>query len=276
MLRSWGSHCLLVAATAALVGVAGAQSFIPDLTFGAPCHVVRERVLARDKVSPLQESDCGGMLLPELELKGDFSGFKASHFDGSEMFILYFYFENDRFVAVMVGTTMGVETLNALAEYAYGPFNECFEIIDSGAPAITCVGVVEDAIVSWTRSDVHASLTFYDLARFDSEPGESDPAPTSAATDVYEGFQLISFDARWEGDRLLVVGEVRNVSGRAAGVELQVTARDSSGRLVDVATFWPASINNIRPGASYGFRHTVTRQRTATSVDVQIVGTQVW
>lgn len=91
-----------------------------------------------------------------------------------------------------------------------------------------------------------------------------------------QGFQVVSYDARWEGDYLWVVGEVRNTGNVAAGVELQVIARDAAGRLVDVATFWPGSIENIRPGMSYGFRHPVTRERSAVRVEVQIVGTEVW
>lgn len=74
----------------------------------------------------------------------------------------------------------------------------------------------------------------------------------------------------------MVVGEVRNVGSVAAGVELQIVARDASGRLVDVATFWPASVDNIRPGMNYGFRRTVTSERSAVRVDVQIVGVRVW
>lgn len=72
------------------------------------------------------------------------------------------------------------------------------------------------------------------------------------------------------------MGEVRNVGSVAVGVELQITVRDTSGRLVDVATFWPASIDNIAPGMSYGFRRSVTSERTATRVEIQIVGARVW
>jgi len=124
----------------------------------------------------------------------------------------------------------------------------------------------------------------FDPARFHrgampGDPGadrEHGAVSTGGATATSQGFQLVSYVARWEGDYLVVVGEVRNVGGVAAGVELQVVARDASGRLVDVATFWPASVDNIRPGMSYGFRRTVTRERSAVSVEVQIVGARVW
>lgn len=99
---------------------------------------------------------------------------------------------------------------------------------------------------------------------------------TGGTSATSQGFQLVSYSARWEGNYLVVVGEVRNVGSVAAGVELQIVARDAGGRLVDVATFWPASVDNIRPGMNYGFRRTVTSERSAVRVDVQIVGVRVW
>lgn len=90
------------------------------------------------------------------------------------------------------------------------------------------------------------------------------------------GFEILSVSYRWEGNYLYVVGEVRNVSGVPMGVELQAIARDSAGRLVDVATFWPASVSNIPAGGTYGFRYAVTQQRSATSVEVKVVGSNNW
>jgi len=110
-----------------------------------------------------------------------------------------------------------------------------------------------------------------------AEPGAREPArPSAPATASSGAFRMVSYDMRWEGDVLWVVGEVRNTGGVASGVELQVIARNASGRLVDVATFWPAGTQNIQPGASYGFRLPVTRDQSAVRVEVQIVGTEVW
>lgn len=127
-----------------------------------------------------------------------------------------------------------------------------------------------------------ASLEF-DPARFLRGTASSSPeraaggtVSTGGITASSQGFQVVSYVARWEGERLVVVGEVRNVGNAAAGVELQITARDTSGRLVDVVTFWPASIDNIAPGMTYGFRRSVTRERSAVSVDVKIVGARIW
>jgi hypothetical protein len=100
--------------------------------------------------------------------------------------------------------------------------------------------------------------------------------PAQSAADAGFGFEILSVSYRWEGNYLYVVGEVRNVSGAPMGVELQAVARDSAGRLIDVATFWPASVSNIPAGGTYGFRYAVTKQRSATSVEVKVVGSNNW
>lgn len=243
--------------------------------FGASCEEVRAYVLTQEGVTSLEGSACGSVM-PELASDDAFLGFKASHFTNSEMFILYFFFEEDSLVAAQVGTVMGMDSLNVLAQSEYGPFYDCFAIEDSGYPGVKCENVRGDVGVSWVRTEIHSSLTLYELARFASEPTAPEPAPEPVGAVVGEGFEVVSFDARWEGSTLWVVGEVLNIGSAAAGVELQAIARDASGRLVDVATFWPASIQNIRPGMSYGFRHSVTQERSAVRIEVQIVGTQVW
>lgn len=273
-----GMRSGLAALALALLGVAGAQSFLPEAKFGEPCTVVLERVLAQEGMSLFGGSECGGVGLPEPAIAGEFSGFKASYFersDGLSVYILYFYFEDDRLAAVTLGSTMGFESLNAIAETSYGPYYECFDVEDSGMLGVACLGFSETAVVRWVRTDIHSSLTLIDPTRFDA-PVQTSPEAATGAVGVVDGFQVVSFDTRWEEDTLWAFGEVRNVGGRPAGVELQVIARDASGRVVDVATFWPASTRNIRPGASYGFRHQVTRERSAVRFEVQVVGTQEW
>lgn len=273
-----GTRVVLVGFVLMLAGAGYAQAFLPDLTFGESCAVMLERALAMENVSLLRGDGCGEARLPDIGLEGELDGFKVSYTDrtnGLAVFMLYHYFENDRFTALMVGATMGTEALDAIAEASYGPYEECNTFRDGDYQDVTCFGATERAVVQWTSSTIHSSLTFIDLTRFGHSPGAL-PADTSDVAQATEGFLVMSFDARWEGNTLWVVGEVRNVSNRAAGVELQVIARDPAGRLVDVATFWPASINNIRPGSSYGFRHPVTNQRSATRVEVDIVGSEIW
>ena len=273
-----GTRVVLVGFVLMVVGAGYAQAFLPDLTFGESCAVMLERALAMENVNLLRGDGCGEARLPDIGLEGELDGFKVSYTDrtnGLAVFMLYHYFENDRFTALMVGATLGTEALDAIAEASYGPYEECSTFRDGDYQDVTCFGATETAVVQWTSSTIHSSLTFIDLTRFDNSPGAL-PADTSDVAQATEGFLVMSFDARWEGNTLWVVGEVRNVSNRPAGVELQVIARDPAGRLVDVATFWPASINNIRPGSSYGFRHPVTNQRSATRVEVDIVGSEIW
>ncbi len=99
---------------------------------------------------------------------------------------------------------------------------------------------------------------------------------TYSSGPTVDGFQVVSYHYRWEGETLWVIGEVMNVGSVAAGVQLQAIARDRAGRLVDAVTFWPASVSNIRPGMSFGFRHPVTRDGAAYEVEVQIVDTEAW
>lgn len=144
--------------------------------------------------------------------------------------------------------------------------------LEPGAVATFTYGVVvlpDDPVVA---------LAFLEAAKETGEvPDIADFAPVARRnSSVSPDFQILSYTTRWEGDYLWVIGEVRNTGSVPAGVELQVLARDASGRVVDVATFWPAGIQNIRPGASYGFRHPVTRERSAVRFEVQVVGTEVW
>lgn len=124
--------------------------------------------------------------------------------------------------------------------------------------------------------DPDVAAAFLEAAKATGEVPDIEDFVLVGGGSSHPDFQIVSYTTRWEGDYLWVIGEVRNTGRAAAGVELQVMARDAAGRVVDVATFWPASIQNIRPGASYGFRHPVTRERSAVRFEVQVVGTEVW
>jgi len=90
------------------------------------------------------------------------------------------------------------------------------------------------------------------------------------------GFEVISFYSKWEGDRLRVIGEVKNITNSAKGVQVEAIARDSNGNLIESAKFWPASIRNIPPGQTTGIGHTVTHDKRATKVELRIIDTMVW
>lgn len=90
-------------------------------------------------------------------------------------------------------------------------------------------------------------------------------------------FKILSFRAVWgEFGTLRVIGEVKNTGSIAAGVELEAIARDSNGNLVDVAKFWPNSVNNIPPGGSTGFKFPLTEDKSAKKVEVKVINAQVW
>ena len=73
--------------------------------------------------------------------------------------------------------------------------------------------------------------------------------------------------------QLSVVGEIKNTGSGARGVELQASLRDTSGRIVAVGHFCPASDRNIVPGESWPFTYSFGRQEDATGAELRIVGT---
>jgi len=97
----------------------------------------------------------------------------------------------------------------------------------------------------------------------------------SSAADV-SNFEIVSINARWEGTYLWAVGEVKNLGGTPAGVQVQVIVRDKAGKLVDTATFWPCSTSNIPPGKTCGIKHPVTREKSVSSIEARIIGSKQW
>lgn len=89
-------------------------------------------------------------------------------------------------------------------------------------------------------------------------------------------FEIKSFNPRWDDGRLRAVGEIKNIGKIAAGVHVEVIARDEKGDLVDSVDFWPNSVDNIAPGASCGIAYTITRNPRAKSTEIKVIGTNVW
>ncbi len=108
----------------------------------------------------------------------------------------------------------------------------------------------------------------------ETEPSDSKAVPTvTQARLVYDGFAVLDFRAiRDEHNRVHVVGEVKNVSTAARGVELQATLRDSQGRIVAVGNFYPASNHNMAPGETWPFSYSFGRYDTGIRVELRIVG----
>jgi hypothetical protein len=102
------------------------------------------------------------------------------------------------------------------------------------------------------------------------------PATLSIASSLESNFKIVSFDGKWENGYLKVITEIRNTGPVAAGVEIQVIARDANGRMVAAQTFWPRLLSNIAPGTSIGVERSITKDRAATKIGVTIVGARVW
>lgn len=106
----------------------------------------------------------------------------------------------------------------------------------------------------------------------------SRPNPTVTRTDLASGFRIIE----WHMDPpnsigyAYVRGEVRNNNRVAAGVKLQVIARDSAGRVIDSEEFWPASILNIPPGTSEPIGYPATDKPDAVKFELRIIDAHVW
>ena len=73
-----------------------------------------------------------------------------------------------------------------------------------------------------------------------------------------------------------VIGEVKNTSNTAQGVELQAILRDNTGRVLTESRFWPASIENIMPNESYAFEFPLGEFSNAERIELKIISYQKW
>ncbi len=94
-------------------------------------------------------------------------------------------------------------------------------------------------------------------------------------TALIEGFVLTGWRAVPGVIGIVILGEVRNDNGVAAGVQLQVIARDASGRVVDTREYWPAGSDNIAPGATHAIDVIATDQ-AAETFEIRIIDARTW
>lgn len=82
---------------------------------------------------------------------------------------------------------------------------------------------------------------------------------------------------RVDGDYVRVAGELKNGCSAETGVQLQAIYRKSSGDIIHVSDFWPASTNNIRAGESFGFS-TLERlsKQGVGKVEVKVIAVRQW
>lgn len=74
---------------------------------------------------------------------------------------------------------------------------------------------------------------------------------------------------------VVIFGEVRNENPVAAGVQLQVIARDAAGRVIDSHEYWPAGRDNIAPGGVHAIDVIATDQ-PAVTFEVRIIDARAW
>ena len=98
---------------------------------------------------------------------------------------------------------------------------------------------------------------------------------TSAVSGL--GFEILYYKInRSSYGTLRVVGEIKNNSGIAQGVEIQAIARDRSGKIVDSTTFYPASTRNIPVHSTWPINDSVTDRKDCATVTLKIIGTEKW
>lgn len=96
----------------------------------------------------------------------------------------------------------------------------------------------------------------------------------SGAVIVWRGFAVVDFRARRdELGRILVAGEVKNVSQATQGVELQVVLRDEADHVLAVGSFCPAANHSIAPDDTQPFAYGFGREDRGVRVELRIVRT---
>ena len=88
--------------------------------------------------------------------------------------------------------------------------------------------------------------------------------------------EILEWHCEWEYGTSWLIGELKNNSNIATGVELQAICRDEKGRVVDTGSFWPASIKNIPARSTWPIKYPVTDKRNVKSVTLRVIGVKVW
>lgn len=78
-----------------------------------------------------------------------------------------------------------------------------------------------------------------------------------------------------EYGNMQVIGELKNNHTISVGVELQATAYDKQGRIIDVIKFWPASIRNIPAEDIYPYKHHFSVKEVYRAT-IRVIGVEVW
>lgn len=88
--------------------------------------------------------------------------------------------------------------------------------------------------------------------------------------------QILEWHLEREYGRTRVIGELKNNSSVATGVQIQAIARDKQGRIIDSEEWWPASISNIPSGAIWPINKTISDKENIETVEVSVIDVNVW
>ncbi|MGD1038112.1 MAG: hypothetical protein ABR878_13225 [Roseiarcus sp.] len=97
-------------------------------------------------------------------------------------------------------------------------------------------------------------------------------AAACATSDIH----IKNWNWRVEHRYAVTVRELTNGCSEPTGVQLQLVFRDGSGNAIDADEFWPASSNNIAPGASFVFKWVNEWNPTAKSATVTPISVRQW
>ncbi|HUU20481.1 MAG TPA: zinc ribbon domain-containing protein [Sedimentisphaerales bacterium] len=127
---------------------------------------------------------------------------------------------------------------------------------------------------------------------YDSDSGRSSSSSSNTTTSLFDDeglnrpsrsepsrsdFKILSLKGVWrEYTGLVAIGEIKNEGDIAAGVEIEVIARDKNGILVDSSRFWPNSISNIFPGETCGIDFPITEDRSAETIEAKVISVNIW
>ena len=78
-----------------------------------------------------------------------------------------------------------------------------------------------------------------------------------------------------EYGNMQIIGELKNNHIISVGVQLQATAYDKQGKIIDVQEFWPASIRNIPAGDVYPYKYYFNVKEVYRAT-IRVIEVRVW
>jgi len=145
---------------------------------------------------------------------------------------------------------------------------------------------------TWILAAILVLVLFSVLNREKEEPNPTISTNVTSSTEAPKAephsysqprtSNFVVLDSYWKAvpgipTSIWVMGEVKNTGSVAAGVELEATAYDKDGRVLDSTSFWPASVRNIAAGDTCPIKFGLDANSSDVSrVQLRVVSTTVW